>query len=321
MKKSQSYLILGIYLCSISPSFAEATSPTSISLGKQKINYYCLQALGAGDLEKKREMETSFVALSECQKIPVSPETGEACQQVEFSDSKRTFNHSECLRIERQTSDVFQCVMPLSACPKDEPGVGGELYFTPRVIGLIGNTYFLSIEFGGGGTGQFSTIMGVSFADKTGEPILKKQVDIFLGDRSSGGLQDSSIENGSLNYTVSLTPMDFLGLTGINSATYGYDNKTFGVVEGCANCSYALAHYRLTPPEQPSLISVSYRIIDPDKGERWDYWQKDYEANTPVQKCLKDILSQQEAHHHEQEFTAEQLKALGASLTKTCLSK
>ncbi len=76
------------------------------------------------------------------------------------------------------------------------------------VLGLAGDEVVVHYMFNGGGTGYFSGIATLAIEDDE----LVRHEHLLQGDRCNGGVQEAHLEGETVDFTVSITPYDLLGL-------------------------------------------------------------------------------------------------------------
>jgi hypothetical protein len=117
---------------------------------------------------------------------------------------------------------------------KDDPNEPRPSYFYYRFLGPYHDHALLFIEFGGGGTGQFSRLVGV---DQNGS-VLKATEEIAGGDRCNGGIDNAIVSRDGLSYDERVTPFDLIALAGAASRLEAYKD-----LEASASSCVAVVHH------------------------------------------------------------------------------
>jgi hypothetical protein len=87
----------------------------------------------------------------------------------------------------------------------DEPQGG---YFYYRYVGVSDGVDVLSLQTSGGGSGQFTQLVGVTHDGQ----LVRWVKDYGGGDRCNGGISDERIANGRLAFDQAITPYDLVAL-------------------------------------------------------------------------------------------------------------
>ena len=113
-------------------------------------------------------------------------------------------------------------------------------YAQYQYIGEIGNDVAVLVNWSGGGTGHFSTLMLVA---REGDRLIVKSV-IAGGDRCNGGITKASVDDaGRVSYAINITPYDMLVLGGDPERAFLKSVKPFDDLVACAACCYGTAKF------------------------------------------------------------------------------
>jgi hypothetical protein len=146
---------------------------------------------------------------------------------------------------------------------KNDPDVRGDLYY--RYIGQADGHDILILYSWGGGSGNFSNLVGV---DHTGST-LRLGKEYASGDRCIGSVTAARIKNGRLQYDVSATPRIFFEI--VDKDQKVADGEDLDDVP--FSCS-ASVHY-----EDGKWTSVEFTSGDPMEND----------PATPAQKCFDAV--------------------------------
>ena len=123
-------------------------------------------------------------------------------------------------------------------------GCMSDPYVMYEYIGRLKNGHdVVRVDTSGGGTGRFSDVREVEIKDNR---LISS--NMHGGDRCNGGIESASIQNGSLHYSMNVTPFDLVEMSGGNQAGF----QAYEDIMACAVCCVGTANY-----EDEKLVSVT----------------------------------------------------------------
>lgn len=151
----------------------------------------------------------------------------------------------------------------------------------------------------GGGSGDFTNIYLVKRQDENTLTI--KSVD--GGDRCNGGVENVTVNNNVLSYSVNLTAFDVIALANPNTTLKAYDD-----LASCAVCCTANANYTIKADDNPVLANIKLEKFSsatemPDQGK--------------LQSCFNK-LSYEYISKNELTFTQVQLQKFAERFSMAC---
>jgi hypothetical protein len=203
-----------------------------------------------------------------------------------------------------QTVNLTHCGDP-SVKPKSLPtGVigyedpqGGYFYY--RYLGKADGLDILYTESSGGGSGQFTSLVGIL---RNGQTLVPKR-DYAAGDRCNGGLSGAALANGRVTFDQAITPHALIALGDPGTKLQAYKD-----LEDAATSCIGESHMAGDDKHWTGVTLTNDSLTD-QKG-----WTEQYR----YQACFNALYRETVAQHHA-ELDRNGVKAFAASFTKRCL--
>lgn len=186
--------------------------------------------------------------------------------------------------------------LPTGVVGYDDPQGG---YFYYRYLGKADGFDVLYMEYSGGGSGQFTSLVGIV---RNGQ-ILEPKRNYAGGDRCNGGLSDASIANGRLSFDQAITPFDLIALASPDTKLEAYKD-----LEASANSCIGFSH--MTNGEGHwTGVTLAEKILNDDPS-----WTNQYRYQSCFNALYRDTVAQ---GHTELDRNA--VVAFASNFTKRCV--
>ncbi len=172
-------------------------------------------------------------------------------------------------------------------------------YFYYRFLGAYHGHALLFIEFSGGGTGQFTNLVGVD----TNGSVLKPVEELAGGDRCNGGIYSATVNQGRLSYDERITPFDLIALAAATPRMHADKD-----LESSAASCVAVVHHA---DQQWTSVTLS----NPDWHDQQG-WTEQYR----YQACFNRIYRSYVAHG-KTEMDRRGTARFGAAFGSLCLQR
>jgi len=133
---------------------------------------------------------------------------------------------------------------------RNSPSEMRQPYFLYRFLGPYRGHSLLFVEYGGGGTGEFTGIISLDIRGY----ILKPVDSLASGDRCNGGLWHVSLAGGHLSYHQHITPYDLVALADGAPKLEAYKDLEASASSCVANVNYQDAQWASVSLSDPDLM-------------------------------------------------------------------
>lgn len=268
----------------------EATIPEDFMYQNQAISPNCIEQLISND-----EAGSVTVKLSECSKLPKNYkiEKKNALEKSGFigysySVAPEAKDVALSDQAENQDTDKVESTM----------GFGGYAYY--KYLGKYKKDHVICFLHNSGGSGMFSYIFLIS---REGDQLRLSKI-LVMGDRCNGGINTVTMFDEKLQYTIQITPYDYIELSDQNQ----HNLKAYDDLAACAACCQGEALFEHDFKE-PKLLSVSLDKLTQDELPIQGKYQACF--NTIVKRNLQE---------GKRQFTVPELKALMKEFNKECVN-
>lgn len=168
-----------------------------------------------------------------------------------------------------------------------------------KYLGKFKNFHVIYFISSGGGSGTFTSVF---LLDRKGNNIKYAKNIIPVGDRCNGGIETVSLKDGKLNYSLHITPYNYIELSGIKLP----DIKAYDGLSACAACCQGTAQFE-SDFENSQLVSINI-------GDSFENSQGVY------QDCFNSVLKDYKAHA-KQTLSVKEIKDFVRKFQNMCLRK
>ena len=193
-------------------------------------------------------------------------------------------------------SSVKPKSLPTGVVGYEDPQGG---YFYYRYLGKVDGLDILYGESSGGGSGQFTSLVGIA---RDGQTLTQKRV-YGGGDRCNGGVSDASIANGRLSFDQAITPYDLIAL-----ADPGTKLEAYKDLQASASSCIGDSHM-IHDNQHWTGVTLTEKSLTDQKG-----WTEQYR----YQACFNVLYRETVAQGHTK-LDRNGVKIFAANFTKRCV--
>lgn len=235
---------------------------------------------------------------------PISPLCIERTISQNSNDRMTVVTLANCTREEQNykiekidpslTEKGFMGFHYVSSDPKNP--LSGYIYY--KYLGKFNNDHVIYLIQNAGGSGHFSLVFLASRKKDT----LRLIKGIVGGDRCNGGIDSVSLKGKKINYTVNITPYDYIAVTKLNPHKY----KAYYDLASCAACCQGTAEF-----ESDFITS---RLLAVNLGQPADVLKP---IQGDQQSCFNTVLNDY-ISQGKQQLTADELKDFVEKFNTQC---
>lgn len=168
-----------------------------------------------------------------------------------------------------------------------------------KYLGKFNNFHVIYLVYSGGGSGSFTSVFLV---DRSGDNLEYMKTIIGIGDRCNGGINEVSLKDNKLIYSLNITPYDYIDISQVRFS----DLKAYDDLAACAACCQGTANFE-SDFEKENFVSINI-------GEEIDQTQG------VQQECFNKILKEKKLQG-KQTLSPQELKEFVEQFKTTCLNK
>jgi hypothetical protein len=186
--------------------------------------------------------------------------------------------------------------LPTGFVGYDDPQGG---YFYYKYLGLADGLDILFMQSSGGGTGQFTSLVGIL---RNGQTLVHKK-DYAGGDRCNGGVSNAALANGRLTFDQAVTPYDLIVL-----GDPGVKLQAYKDLEASASSCIADSHMT-NGSEHWTGVTLTERGLKDEQG-----WTEQYRYQSCFNTLYRETVAQGRA-----ELDRNGVKAFAMNFIKRCV--